>query len=214
MSRFFQSVLFTFLFIIPVISISQNTDFIMDERDGNVYLIAKFNHTWWMCQNMKYDMGEGSDCYDQDETNCMLKGRLYDQATAKKECPEGYHLPSDNDWKELESYIGMSEDDLDKTHMRLSGDVGKYLRTGGGIGFDADLAGMINPRGSSSQSGEKAFFWTATQEDNYGWSRIISKQNDGVDRKAIDSRHKLSVRCIKYGVVEAGSEKKEESEEK
>ncbi|MEE4255949.1 MAG: FISUMP domain-containing protein [Bacteroidales bacterium] len=178
---------------------AQNSDFLMDERDGNVYLVAKFKDTWWMCQNLKYDAGEGSACYNDDETNCMLEGRLYDQAAAMKVCPQGYHLPTDEEWKDLESYMGMDKDELDKVHSRNSGEIGKYLRVGGGIGFDAAFVGMISPRGNSVQSGVNAYFWSSTEENGAGWVRVISKNSDGVERKMIDSRHKLSVRCVKQG---------------
>jgi uncharacterized protein (TIGR02145 family) len=194
------ALVFLSMFVLLSIGVSaQNSDFLMDERDGNVYLVAKFNDTWWMCQNLKYDAGEGSACYNDDNTNCMLEGRLYDLPTAKNACPEGYHLPTDEEWKALESYMGMSKDELDKVHSRNSGEIGKYLRVGGGIGFDADLVGMISPRGNSVQSGVKAYFWSSTEKNGAGWVRVISKSSDGIERKMIDSKHKLSVRCVKEG---------------
>lgn len=189
-----------FVLVLMLLSVritAQNTDFLMDQRDGNVYLVAKFKDAWWMCQNMKYDAGEGTACYNNDETNCMLEGRLYDQASALKACPEGYHLPSDEEWKALELYLGMSEEDLNKVRIRNSGEIGKYLRAGGGIGFDATFVGMISPRGNSVQSGVNAYFWSSTEDKGAGWVRVISKNSDGVERKMIDSRHKLTVRCVK-----------------
>ena len=92
---------------------AQDTDFLFDERDNNIYLIIKFHNQWWMCQNLKYDIGEGSSCYNDEETNCMLKGRWYSFEAAKKACPKGFRLPGDDDWKSLESFIGMEEKDLD-----------------------------------------------------------------------------------------------------
>jgi len=179
-------------------SSGQNTDFLIDERDGNMYLVAKFNDTWWMCQNLKYDAGEGSACYDDKDTKCMLEGRLYNHSSALKACPEGYSLPGDEEWKALESYIGMPEDELDGNYMRNSGQVGKYLKVGGGIGFDAILAGIINLDGKSLQTGLKAYFWSSSEDANKGvWARIISKNSDGVERKTIDPGYKLSVRCVK-----------------
>jgi len=195
---FIQALLFTGLS-----ASAQNTDFLMDERDGNVYLLAKFGDTWWMCQNLKYNIGEGDGCYNDDENNCMLRGRLYNQAAAIKACPEGYHLPGDDEWKALESYIGMDDEDLDNTANRISGTVGKILRMGGGIGFDADYAGMINPRGNSTHSGNRAYFWTSSEvERGKGWLRIIEKNNDGVGRRAMDNKHMLSIRCVKKAVAE------------
>ena len=196
-----------FAFFSGHFSFAQNSDFIMDERDGNIYLIAKFNATWWMCQNLKYNTSEGSACYEDDETNCMLKGRLYSQEAAVEACPEGYHLPSDEEWKELESYIGMDKDELDKKFNRNTGTVGRFLRMGGGLSFDADYIGMVNPKGNSSHAGGRAYFWTSSEDDNgFGWIRIIEKTKDGVERQAYDKNNKLTVRCVKAGVADPATE--------
>ncbi len=186
---------------------AQDTDFFIDERDDNIYLVAKFNNLWWMCQNLKYDVGEGSGCYEDDETNCMLKGRLYNWEAAQKVCPEGYHLPDDDEWKSLEAYIGMDKDELDQQRNRNSGTVGKFLKIGGGLGFDADFIGMINAKGNSSYTGLNAYFWTATEsDDTYAWTRVMYKSKGGVDRLASDKKTKYSVRCVKAAVAENDEE--------
>jgi len=177
---------------------AQNSDFIMDERDGNLYLVAKFNDQWWMCQDLKYNAGPGSGCYENDETNCMLRGRLYNWASAKIACPEGYHLPSDDEWKAMESYIGMDNEELDKMYTRNSGTIGKFLKMGGGLSFDADYTGMINPKGNSSFEGINSYFWTSSEKEaGYAWLRIIAKNKDGIERQALDINHKYAVRCVK-----------------
>jgi uncharacterized protein (TIGR02145 family) len=182
---------------------SQNSDFLLDARDGNVYLVARFNTLWWMCQHLKYDAGEGSFCYNDDETNCMLNGRLYDWTTAQQACPEGYRLASDKDWQSLESYLGMDDEDLEKRYNRESGSIGKYLKPAGGLSFDAEYAGMINPKGNSSYTGYRAFFWTSTEMDeNMSWTRLIDKNRDGVERQPMTRAHKLSVRCVRDATPE------------
>ncbi len=182
---------------------AQNSDFLMDERDGNIYLVAKFNDTWWMCQNLKFDAGEGSICFENDETNCMLKGRLYNFEAARRACPEGYHLPGDDEWKALESYIGMSDKDLDQNYNRNSGTVGKLLRKGGGLSFDAEYTGLVNLSGNGLHTNTKACFWTSSEDgEKYGWSRLIDKNKDGVDRIPNPKDFKLSVRCVKAGEPE------------
>ena len=181
----------------------QNSDFLMDERDGNIYLVARFNTLWWMCQNLKFDAGKGTSCYNEDETNCMLNGRMYDWSSAQRSCPEGYRLASDKDWQNLESYIGMEDEDLEKRYNRESGTVGKFLKPNGGLSFDAEYAGMMNPKGNSSYSGGRAFFWTSTEMDeNMSWTRLIDKNRDGVERQPMTRDHKLSVRCVRDATPE------------
>lgn len=179
-------------------ALAQETDFLIDERDNNIYLVMKFNDHWWMCQNLKYDAGEGSFCYDDDETNCLLKGRWYTYNTALKACPQGYRLPSDDEWKALEAFIGMDLSDLDQRFNRNSGRVGKFLKAGGGIGFDAEFAGVKNPTGRDSYIDTHAYFWTSSERDaSSAWARVMQDSKEGIDRQIITKNYGLSVRCIK-----------------
>jgi len=199
---------FLFLFLITVFSAqilpAQDSDFLLDERDGNIYLLIQFNNQWWMCQNLKFDVGEGSSCYEGDETNCMLKGRWYNWEAAQRACPEGYRLPGDEDWKALETFIGMDKADLDKRYNRNSGTVGKFLKIDGGLGFDADFAGIVNPISDDAYFNTHAYFWTATeQNEKNGWARVMEKTKVGIDRQIITKNYGLSVRCVKDAVAES-----------
>lgn len=199
---------FLFLFLITVFSAqilpAQDSDFLLDERDGNIYLVIQFNDQWWMCQNLKFDAGEGSSCFEGDETNCMLKGRWYSWEAAQRACPEGYRLPGDEDWKALEIFIGMDKAELDKRYNRNSGTVGKFLKIDGGLGFDADFAGIVNPISDDAYFNTHAYFWTATEHDEInGWARVMEKTKVGIDRQIITKNYGLSVRCVKDAVAES-----------
>ncbi len=199
---------FLFLFLITAFSAqilpAQDSDFLLDERDGNIYLVIQFNDQWWMCQNLKFDAGEGSSCFEGDETNCMLKGRWYSWEAAQRACPEGYRLPGDEDWKALEIFIGMDKAELDKRYNRNSGTVGKFLKIDGGLGFDADFAGIVNPISDDAYFNTHAYFWTATEHDEInGWARVMEKTKVGIDRQIITKNYGLSVRCVKDAVAES-----------
>ena len=45
-------------------------------------------------------------------------------------CPDGWHLPSDAEWKELEISLGMSQADADNTGFRGTDEGGKLKETG------------------------------------------------------------------------------------
>lgn len=184
---------------------AQDSDFLMDERDGNIYLIMKFNKHIWMCQNLKFNVGDGASCYDDDEDNCLLKGRWYTYDAALKACPEGYRLPGDEDWKALESYLGMDQSDLDKRYNRNSGTIGNFLKMDGGVGFDAEFAGVVNPKGNDSYFDTQAYFWTSTEiNETTSWARVLENGKPGVDRKMITKDYGLSVRCVKDAPEESG----------
>lgn len=194
--------IFLTLFLFTLFSVqqlhAQETDVLLDERDGNIYLIIQFNEQMWMAQNLKFDVGDGSLCYDGQETNCMLKGRWYTWQAAQKACPKGYRLPTDDDWKALEKYVGMNEADLDLRYNRNSGTVGKFLKVDGGLGFDAEYAGLVSPVGEDSYYTTHAYFWTASQFDDInGWARVIEKTKQGIDRQVITKTYGLNVRCVK-----------------
>lgn len=182
---------------------AQEADVVVDDRDNNIYLVKKFGDQWWMGQNLNYNVGEGSYCFDDDETNCMLKGRLYSFEAAKKACPEGYRLPGDDDWKALEKLLGMQDKELDLKYNRNSGRVGKLLISGGASGFEAEYAGVKNPGGDDMYFESQAYFWTSSPwDESNAWSRVIYEQKEGVDRKVIPKTYGLSVRCIKKATGE------------
>jgi len=60
---------------------------------------------------------ENSLCYGEIQANCNKYGRLYDWETAIEVCPDGWHLPSNDEWAKLYSYVGGSET------------AGKYLKS-------------------------------------------------------------------------------------
>jgi uncharacterized protein (TIGR02145 family) len=44
-------------------------------------------------------------------------------------CPDGWHLPTDNEWKTLEKHLGMSSSDANYIGSRSSGSVGNKLKS-------------------------------------------------------------------------------------
>ena len=59
----------------------------------------------WAKKNLNCDVA-GSKCYDNDPANCAKYGRLYDWSTAKTACPNGWHLPSYDEWTVLKDFVG------------------------------------------------------------------------------------------------------------
>lgn len=133
-------------------------------------------------------------------------------------CPDGWHVPSDDEWKKLEIECGMSVSEADKTGFRgldnhvgslLAGDIhawygGSYLRSHpefGFTGFNARGAGMHSQAASNGKCGLRylnGFWWTATEtNDGRAWCRNISSLASQVNRKDFNKANGFSVRCVK-----------------
>ncbi|WP_113922434.1 fibrobacter succinogenes major paralogous domain-containing protein [Cognataquiflexum aquatile] len=76
-----------------------------DPRDGQVYKIVKIGDQVWFAENLNYN-AEGSWCYDSDSENCEIYGRLYSWEVGLTACPEGWHLPSEDEWNNLIEFLG------------------------------------------------------------------------------------------------------------
>ena len=106
------------------------------------FTTVKINGKTWLAQNLNYDVGDGCWFYDNDPKNGEKYGRLYTWDAAKKVCPPGWHLPTDEEWKALANYFGGY---YDWPKRKAFGDPlksYKQLIKGGKSGFDALLGGF------------------------------------------------------------------------
>jgi uncharacterized protein (TIGR02145 family) len=76
-----------------------------DTRDGTRYKTVKIGNQIWMAENLNI-VTRDSKCYNDEPKNCEKYGRLYDWETAKWICPDGWHLPSKEEWVSLENFAG------------------------------------------------------------------------------------------------------------
>ena len=168
-----------------------------DARDGRTYSTVKLGEQTWIAENFTYDPGEGTFCYLNDTSFCMTLGRLYTQEAALASQPDGWHLPSDSEWKELELYLGMEPDELNVFGLRGQS-IGELLRIKGGSGFNAIFSGYYN--GCFEMFGHKSYeshFWTSSRsKDGTPIIRIIGN-GGGISRLETNCHAGSSVRYIK-----------------
>lgn len=163
-----------------------------DTRNGKTYRTVRIGRQTWMAENLNYRTGT-SWCYDNDEANCTKWGRLYAWDTAKVACPEGWHLPSDKEWKAL--------DDIPAEVLRSEEWVGTDE-----TGFGMLPSGMRVSDGASTLGGSYASFWSSTRSDaSNAWYRGHEAGNPTLMRDEIETTGRnpteqplgLSVRCLK-----------------
>ncbi len=200
---------------------SNETSSFIDARDNTEYTTVKIGDDWWMSENLNYDLKDPnnlndlndpnnlkdpnnhnnrnnrtseSDCYENNENNCAVFGRLYDYPSALIACPEGWKLPSDEDWQNLEKSIGMNKAEIAQYGNRGYNE-STLLREFGNSGFNAKLSGAWG--GGFYNLHRAAYFWTSTEIDqSNAWCREISDRLD-IGRFKDLKTLRFSVRCIK-----------------
>lgn len=201
----------------------------VDARDGNVYPIVQIGNQCWMAKNLAYlplvsPPSEGSYVdplyyvygyfeYSPDEAktfqNYQTYGVLYNRAAASTACPQGWYLPSDNDWKILEgnmdSQYGVGNPFWDNTGWRgfdvgknLKTTIGWYIDTGTDLaGFSALPAGYRNISGDFIGLTESSVWWTSSNNySNTAWSRYLHGYYDQSYRYWDETSFGFSVRCL------------------
>jgi uncharacterized protein (TIGR02145 family) len=184
----------------------------VDARDGRVYRTVTIGGLVWFAENLAYMprvsaiSGQGGiwvyafESADVGEARKTAEyaafGNLYDWETALRSCPEGWHLPSDEEWQLLEISVGMTTDEANGRSWRGS-DQGTRLKQGGDTGFDVVLAGWRSGDGRVAFRDEHANFWTSTSVDHRAYERLFNVRRTTVGRDLGNKAAAFSVRCVR-----------------
>jgi uncharacterized protein (TIGR02145 family) len=210
---------------------SKNT---VTDIDGNKYKFVKIGNQYWLTQNLmttRYQDGshvigivlnsewmnlrKGAWCtYDNEPENGRLYGNIYNWFAVHDErglCPKGWHVPSDSEWKELESQLGLSKSEVEDTGIR-----GSAINIGTSMKLKSEWTGTSNesfnesgfsakPAGGRSANGgdfygvhELAVWWSSTSSGaKFAWTRGISPDFSGIGRYASNKNDGFCVRCVK-----------------
>ena len=182
---------------------TKDATFYTDPRDQKTYRTVTIGNQTWMAHNMSYDT-IGSLLVDP------AYGRLYAWDMALKICPEGWHLPSDVEWQELEQFLGMNNVEVSDTGARGTQEAGKIKEistahwlsnidsTTNETGFTARGSGMTNSINNQLlEMKESAYFWTSTNNtDSTVWIRKLTYENNAIHRTISTKYNGYCVRCI------------------
>ena len=138
----------------------------------------------WMAENVAEDV-DGSWCYNDKKDNCKKFGRLYSYEQAKEICPEGWHLPTSNEYSQLMQFA--------KTTGNLRSRDEWTDKGGKGInfwGFNALPAGGCED-GDFFDLRVSSYMWTSNKEAF--WLRYY---DDNFNLLPKDEKTAFSVRCI------------------
>lgn len=188
-----------------------------DPRDGRIYDIVSIGDQTgkkgsgdqvWFAENLNFAAAAHSSWYDSSSANGVVYGRLYTWSIARVVCPDGWHLPSDEEWKTLEMNLGMSKSEADREDTFRGTDEGRKLKSrsswysnGNGsdiVGFNGTPAGYGGQNGYFDFLGLRAYWWSNTvYSHEQAWSRSLGYSNDRISRKFSIKETKYSVRCVK-----------------
>jgi len=175
--------------------------------DGNVYQTAKIGNQWWMAENLKVSHFQNVETIP-DVIDNTIYGKLYNWPVVTDSrgiAPEGWHVPTDEDWQELEMYLGMSQSEVNAMDWRGTTEGGK-LKEVGTLHWKSPNTGATNETGFTALPGghnslaktEFAYFWSTTSiNSELAWNRILGYNSSQISRDDSKKINKFSVRCIK-----------------
>lgn len=244
--------LFSVIFLFLILTSCEKSDNTIPKEvqdiDGNSYTVICIGEQLWMAENLKTTrFNDGSDIpfvpgnqewssllstpgycwYGNNENNKSVYGALYNWFTVNtcKICPEGWHVPSDEEWAELEIYLENNRYNYDGSidvdnDRKTNNKIGKAMtsKTGwlfsmneGAIGnsdypeyqnltgFNVLPAGLRSADGVFQELNEKGNCWSTTE---YQYVSALYRKFFNISVKVIRDDHNkrdgFSVRCLKY----------------
>lgn len=177
-----------------------------DSRDSKSYKTVKIGNLTWMAENLNYDNSavatgsiDSSFCYDGIPANCEKYGRLYQEYAATAVCPEGWRLPTADDWRDLtttaKSEFGDNNGSLRAVGQWENTIFGDNVTATNASGFSALPAGYRAKTGECDGEGTKAYFWGEDNMNHYAW--ILSNQYDMEKESMQRGYFAYAVRCVK-----------------
>lgn len=211
---------------------------IVIDIDDNVYNTVQIGNQCWMAENLNVgtrihgnlEMSNNSIiekyCYFNSDMNCHKYGGLYQwdelmqyssNSNAQGICPEGWKLPSDNDWNELRNYVlshpiyncninepngWISKALASNANWNPSSNdcaVGNNPATNNTTEFAALPAGYRDSDGYFVELNNYGRWWSITEGSEPSWvfDRGLYYATPAVLRKGTSKSFGISVRCLR-----------------
>jgi uncharacterized protein (TIGR02145 family) len=208
----------------------------VSDIDGNTYSTIEIGTQTWMAENLnttKYNDGTAIPlvkdsaawvvlwkpgfCWHSNDSaaNSSIYGALYNfyAVNTGKLCPAGWKVPSDDEWKTLEMYLGMTQEKADSIGWRA--EHGTQLKnttgwnSGNGtntIGFSALPGGIRYYEGDFDNVGNYGGWWSSVEYDvDNAWFRALAGfvippynySDANVGRDNVYKQVGFSVRCLR-----------------
>jgi uncharacterized protein (TIGR02145 family) len=163
------------------------------------------------------------DGIDTDEEMVAAYGMLYNWYAVDDSrglCPEGWHVPGDAEWKQLEIHLGMTQEEADSIDWRGTREGGKMktartepdphprwanpnIDPTNESGFSGLPGGIRwHNDGNSYDLGVYGYWWSSTEGiTGTAWIRGLRNDNADVHRFYYNKRNGFSIRCLREDVT-------------
>jgi uncharacterized protein (TIGR02145 family) len=207
----------------------------IDDREGNLYNTVTIGSQVWMKENLRAtrfndnspitnitdDGAWAADSvaatpaycwFNNDISHKSVDGALYNWWVVQNEniCPTGWKVPTETDYRALESYLGIPTAELGLYDWRGTNQ-GTMMKTTSGwtvgtqgtnsSGFTGTPGGYrYGKTGAFYAYGVITYWWTGTETgagENTAWYRRLDGDQTGVFRSATHKWGAKFVRCIK-----------------
>jgi uncharacterized protein (TIGR02145 family) len=190
--------------------------------DGNTYSIVKIGTQIWMAENLKTTKYRNGDAvgttlpvnldiryesnpkyqwaYENNESNVAIYGRLYTGYAASDErgiCPNGWHVPTLDEWGVLVNYLGGA--DVAGMKLKETGTTPWSLKATNESGFTARPGGTRHEFGPFVNIESYGHWWVYSDPNQTAsltpYMNLSSTRN--VQYLLYRKNHGHSVRCVK-----------------
>lgn len=203
------------------------------DYDGNVYNTVQIGSQCWMRENLRVrtfrdgnlipevsvdaqwkTLASNARCWYNNDSGMFANsfGALYNGYVVAHPyiCPSGWKIPTDQDWKSLEVFLGMTQNQADSGGWRGTLEGGKMKESGttywnspnvGGTnlsGYSAFAGGIRgNSDGSFSGMGLKSSWWSVSGGSTTTlWLRELANDKSTIRRENLHMANGMSVRCL------------------
>lgn len=215
-----RSIFFAFVFLsISTISNGQQFGTFKDPRDGITYKTIKIGTQIWMAENLITSKFRNGDAvpeakkdeewvvkkaawcyYDNDPKNGVKFGKLYNwhaMMDPRGLAPEGWHMPSAEEWETLATFLGGIEPA--GTKMKSKSGWNENGNGSNDSGFSGLPGSLRYDDGQFNDIGRMGYWWSTTPNAMRTLSYTLNLSNSymGWGQGHANETYGFAIRCIK-----------------
>ena len=195
----------------------------VSDKEGNVYKTVVLDNKTWMAENLKVTKYKNGDpiettepmmdisktvepkyywSYNGKDSLSKIYGNLYTWYVVQDSrglCPDGFHVPSDQEWLSL---INAFDGNIEAGAKMKEIDFAHWMKPNSNATNESGFTGL--PGGYRENDGKyyvlgfRGYWWSSKKNYVYmAWNSGLIYNNDILERLDFIKKNGLSVRCVK-----------------